>query len=641
MSAADLAWLAARVSGAQSTQTPEAAQAAAQAAQAAQTAQVLQQVQALQHAAQAAQAAQALQNAQTMQALQLWAAQAAQAAGTAQASTATVPAPQALPAAVMMADTTNWAAQFAGFQQNKHLDAQAMLLQGLAGGSAASMPASGGGGGGAKSKGPFLPKGQSDAIYIALNTAMQTVPPEDLVTNEGDWDPDALKLRLTKYFRSAAKHVSFEGEYDKVINNFADTALNNVSWALQGTKWLPKADFTLVLEVAVGELFPESFMERIPGSAKLQEAILKAHDRALEEARFAPFFQDTVKSMISGKKAQNKVFNAGEAARKEVVAKLTSNQDDPSLLHDATENGVMGKVQAFSFDWITATINALGDWPETTLECDDAIKIFDKLLSSEESCLPRCLVQYMVEPLPHPWDFVATNIKGLYAIRAEKNAEATAASASSKKRKRHEGPNFMYKTDMCRNMTQTGFCKMGDWCVFAHDPSELAIHKGSIKGNPAAFKGGIYPVGDPGEGKGSGKGHGKEFGNELARAMEAEFGKGPAKGPQGKGYDDFSIPTGEFDDGYGKGGGKDSWSKGPPQYGAPAAAPFKGKGMDGNAGKSGKGPIWTPSDEQFEGGQAWEGDGESPGGQWDPSGGHEQSEWAPPAPQYDDGQPPW
>merc|ERR1719199_815409 len=109
--------------------------------------------------------------------------------------------------------------------------------------------------------------------------------------------------------------MTFAGEFEQVINDFADSSLSNVTWALQGTKWLPVADFTLVLEVAIGELFPDTFKATIPDSGQFEEAILNAHDRALEEARFNPFLNDTVKEIVEGKKSSNKVHNAAETAR--------------------------------------------------------------------------------------------------------------------------------------------------------------------------------------------------------------------------------------------------------------------------------------------------------------------------------------
>lgn len=397
----------------------------------------------------------------------------------------------------------------------------------------------------------------SDAIYIAINTAMQNVTPDDITApGEGAWDPETLKRRIAKYFRSGAKGLNFGGgDFKKVINEFADTALSNVSWALQGTKFLSKADFTLVVEVAIGELFPENFREQCPPEVAFEEVILQAHDRALEEARFSPLLMDTVKEMVEGKKAQNKVYNAAETARRDIVTKMLETQDETQDFFYASENGVMGKIQDFTKEWITATIKGLGDWPEGVLEEKDAKRLFDKLLTNEECCLPRSLVRYMVEPLPEPWDFVETVLKELYQASAAANREA--AEASAKKRRKDEGPNFLYKTEMCRNMQTSGTCRMGDWCVFAHDPSELWHHKGGlvqmVKGAAPMMGKGVYPEG----------------------GKEGCWGKGQMEG----------------------GWGKDAWGK--DGWGCKGKDGCKGKGK----GKPFKGKGW--------GGDDWMGDGEA------------------------------
>jgi len=378
-----------------------------------------------------------------------------------------------------------------------------------------------------KGKGKMQGGPDNDAIYLAVGTAMQGTAPEDLATpgdGDGVWDEEALKKRLAKYFRSAAKGLSFTDDHHKVVNEFADNALGNVAWALQGAKWLATADLTLVLEVSIDELFPESFKQSVPAEAPLQDLILQAHDRALEEARFAPILMTTVKETVEGKKSVNKVYNAVEAARKDVVAAMFTNIDESKDFFYCLENGVTEKIQEFVGAWISTSIKALGDWPEGVLEAKDAQKLFEKLLSHEESCLPRSIVRYMVEPLPEPWDFVADTIKGIYKSSA--TTHKAAAASSAKKRKAEEGPNFLYKTTWCRNIMTEGFCKMGDWCVFAHHEGEMAVHKG--------LKGAMMMKGGKGKGpygySGKGEAKGGKPADFRAMAIFAAGGKGCKKG---------------------------------------------------------------------------------------------------------------
>lgn len=400
---------------------------------------------------------------------------------------------------------------------------------------------------------------QSDAIIIAINTAMQAVGPDELIsTNEGAWDVETLKKRLSKYFRSAAKGLNTAGPYEKVINDYADAALGNVSWALQGTKWLGKADFTLVLEVAISELFPESFKEKVPQGAAFEEAILQAHDRALEEARFSPVLMDTVKEIVEGKKAQNKVFNAAEAARRKIVTKMLENKDDSAEFFDIAENGLMGKIEEFARDWITTTMSTFGDWPEGVLDRADCQRLFQKLLANEDCVLPRTLVRYMVEPLPDPWDFVAQTVKAIYDAADEANA----ANEVPKKKKRNtwaEGPNLQYKTTRCTNILETGTCRMGEWCVFAHSDEELAAHQWTamqMKGMMKGMKGKMEAMGGGGMEKGCGK-----KGGPGQYAYPPTSSWGPAKGGKDmKGW-----------------GCKGKWDKGGKPY-SPYMPKGKGKG---------------------------------------------------------------
>merc|ERR1711971_96322 len=126
---------------------------------------------------------------------------------------------------------------------------------------------------------------------------------------------------------------------------------------------------------------------------------------------------------------------------------------------------------------------------------------------------------------------------------------------SSKKKKRksylldYDGPNWTYKTEVCRNIAQTGYCKMGDWCVFAHDESELFAHRSGTLG-----PGLPYGRGHAVEEKGM-KGMKKGYGKALA-PMCGGKGKGPyGKGAMAKGGG-FMPKGGYGKGGYGKGGGK-------------------------------------------------------------------------------------
>mmetsp|Transcript_93953 Transcript_93953/g.148469 ORF Transcript_93953/g.148469 Transcript_93953/m.148469 type:complete len:540 (-) Transcript_93953:88-1707(-) len=397
-----------------------------------------------------------------------------------------------------------------------------------------------------------------DPIFIAINTAMANVPPEELITEQNEaWDPDTLKRRIAKYFKSAAKNLSFSGSPEKVINEFADAALGNVSWALQGTKWLNKADFTLVLETAISELFPDEFKAEHPAHA-LEEIILKAHDRALEDALFAPVLMDTVKELVEGKKSSNKVHNAAEAARRDLVEKMNASQDDSADFHSAFENGVQEKIEQFVAGWIQGTLKSLGDWPESIIDRQTCTTLFQRLVCKEDVCLPRSLVRYMVEPIPEDWEFVTNTINAIYDA-AEANAEEQFPSKKKQRKdyiKDYDGPNWTYKTEVCRNIAQTGHCKMGDWCVFAHDETELYLHRSGALGPGLPYGRGHEAEGELFPLKGKKKGFGGPGMMPYGKAGFAPMGFGKGKGPYGKACKGGPIyPSGGCSKGgYGKGG---------------------------------------------------------------------------------------
>jgi len=364
--------------------------------------------------------------------------------------------------------------------------------------------------------------------------------------------------------------------------------LGNVSWALQGTKWINKADFTLVLEVAISELFPEEFKAQNPAHA-LEEITLKAHDRALEEALFAPVLLETVKEVVEGKKSSNKVHHAAEASRREIVAKMNENQDDSADFHSAFENGVQSKIEEFLGGWIRGTLKNLGDWPEGIIDRKDCTTLFQRLVVKEDVCLPRALVRYMVEPLPEDWDFVTNTINEIYDAAEANSTESYPSKKKFKNQKDYikdyEGPNWTYKTEVCRNIAQTGHCKMGDWCVFAHDESQLYLHRSGalgpglpygrghdvaeefaappMKGKKKGFVGpGMMPYGvSPTPMYGVSPMKGKKKGFVGPGVMPYGKGFAPMSCGKGKGmYGKNPMPKGGYSSygkgGYGKSGGK-------------------------------------------------------------------------------------
>lgn len=387
-------------------------------------------------------------------------------------------------------------------------------------------------------KGKGKGKGKiDDPIYIALSTAMEHLrevanlqPPQ----NEG-WDFETLKLRLAKYFRAAAKGMIFSGPLEKLINEFADAAFGNISWLLSDCKWLRQADFTLVLEVSVTELFPVDVKAGI-GKEEMEEYIVKANDRAIEEAAFTPVLDKIVKSSVHGKKLQNKLYNAAEAARKEAIIGSLQAFDIPARPWE--DSGPMAKVKAFVTDFIYRSLKPFGDWPDSIFDEEECVRFFNQCV--REGAIPSALTRHLREPIPDPWDFVREKLREHYA-NARTNAEELNLQNATKKAKKVYSPeeNRLVKTEICRNWMDTGTCKFSEWCVFAHGEQELLFYQAKASKGAKGF---MNPIDHwremPGKGKKGPAGFGMDNGlgcGGFDSFGKDSFGKAGCKGWQPKG----------------------------------------------------------------------------------------------------------
>merc|ERR1719498_1812965 len=94
-----------------------------------------------------------------------------------------------------------------------------------------------------------------DAIDIAAGTALFPIS-----HMETTWDYDKLRWKVASYFRNAANSMTFAGDWEKLVNDFADTAFGQMVSALNDRTWMHQADFTLILDVAVKETFPPEIL---------------------------------------------------------------------------------------------------------------------------------------------------------------------------------------------------------------------------------------------------------------------------------------------------------------------------------------------------------------------------------------------
>mmetsp|Transcript_64860 Transcript_64860/g.101077 ORF Transcript_64860/g.101077 Transcript_64860/m.101077 type:complete len:485 (-) Transcript_64860:163-1617(-) len=315
---------------------------------------------------------------------------------------------------------------------------------------------------GAHAPGGGIAGGGDDAIDTAAGTCLQSV-----AHLEKEFDFDKLRWKVASVFRKAANAMSFQGNLQSLIDDYADKAFQQLASAIGDRDWLPQVDLTLVLNVAVKQCFPPQVLAQA-GPLGVENMVLPAYDRSFDETRVMGLLWESIKGRVDGKKTQNKVYASLEAARNESVRALSGPTADPSVLNLPT----IEKVQRFVSRWIGGTVDQIakahqGD-PHTALPSNIASAMFQHLLDS--GTMPIFLTrelqtQGIQVPSPYPdLDGVVTTAYQPYAARAVK-----------RQRTQQTFQMPMAKTAYCF-YHYNGSCGFGAQCRYAHSEMELPPH---------------------------------------------------------------------------------------------------------------------------------------------------------------------
>lgn len=219
---------------------------------------------------------------------------------------------------------------------------------------------------------------------------------------EHEWDSLKLAKKIRDYFRRGAKGLLFGRKpWDQLVNDYADAVFGSLFTSLADREWLTEADLLLVLDAAIKDTFPPHILAQVP-QYLFERTVLAAHDRAFEEQRYLLILWKVCQETVPGDKSRKKVYNAGEAGRKEAVncprGELSANV-----------------VEDFAGRWINKTIGALGKSTqgelEWTLPEQLAVQWFHTLV--EAGALPLGLVRKHGHP-PRGWRFVDETVHQAY-----------------------------------------------------------------------------------------------------------------------------------------------------------------------------------------------------------------------------------
>lgn len=394
-----------------------------------------------------------------------------------------------------------------------------------------------------------------DAIDVAAGTAL--LPIAHLETT---WDHDKLRWNVAKYFRRAAKEMEFTAgkPWEDLIHQYATEAFGTMIHALGDRPWVNQADYTLILDTAVKELFPKDILAAIP-LHELEGSVLKAHDSAFEEARVSPVLWEAVQGGVDGKKGATKVYNAMEIARREAlktVCPIAGDLSEDALALEALTSAE--KMQKFIQTWISVScveMKKITKWdPADLLSAEQMANLVQVLIQADT--LPASLLRNMAAEgasVPVPYPGVDEMCQQSFAENAPAPVYKQPKPAKPFRKKYDPTMDPAYKTELCWYF-QNGDCVFGDQCSSAHGEHELRQPGEPFQ--PPWQGGGALGPGGKSCGKGKGKGGGKDL--WAVAAMLSEM------------WGDDGFDGDDFEGGFGaKGGGKGK-SKGGP-YG-------KGKG---------------------------------------------------------------
>lgn len=247
---------------------------------------------------------------------------------------------------------------------------------------------------------------QEDYISPAINEALGPIVELGL-------EPDMLRTekKILSFFKAGATGLDFYSKsWGHVIEEYADRVFESLFTALGDRTWLCQADFLLVLDAAVKELFPTDMLEAAEPSM-FEQVVLTAHDRSFEEHRFQASLVDIVQATLHDLTAQTLVCGAFESARKAAVAEIDHQSWNP--------------LQEFVSRWLEYTVAELsagtcGAVSDVISEAE-AVEISHRLV--ESGAIPMSLVEGYGPP-PAGWPHVDACVSAAFASGGATVAES-------------------------------------------------------------------------------------------------------------------------------------------------------------------------------------------------------------------------
>jgi len=223
---------------------------------------------------------------------------------------------------------------------------------------------------------------EGDEIWNACEELVKQLELDGHVHNlDGPLSTERMKMvkKMKDYFKKPLKEFNYNQDLEMCVSEYADCALGALFCGMGDRSWLEHADFLMVLHFAVKENFPVSLIRPVP-DLDLEEVILQAHDRSLDEQRWLHGRWGLVKETVSGKSAQKKVQEAIDESRKSALAK--SFDEHFSGEYQKTPE----KMEDFVREWVVDGIKRLnvacqGD-PDSSMSQSQAVEFFKQAVNA-------------------------------------------------------------------------------------------------------------------------------------------------------------------------------------------------------------------------------------------------------------------
>lgn len=247
-----------------------------------------------------------------------------------------------------------------------------------------------------------------DGCLISISVADALAP---VVHLETYLEPAKLEKKVNDYFKKGGKNLAFRSKaWNELVEEYADNAFGSLFCGLGDRHWIHQADFLLVVDAGVKELFPAHLFQHV-SQERFERVVCAASDRAFDDQRYLSFRWEVVQQEVQGKTMQKRVRDAMDAGRAE-TARLG-----------------LGEPDAFVQSWVRLAIEKLrktmhGE-PQHALPPELCRSVFERVLL--HGGLPGPLLSLVGTP-PPGWPVVADAVREAYAPAALGAAPAQSLS---------------------------------------------------------------------------------------------------------------------------------------------------------------------------------------------------------------------